>query len=337
MKRILAVFFMLHFPNMILQAVEPDSVRSQLTEEQARAIGDVFFVNYLNFDSIDISDSHQKFSAYYPEGSDQLYWFYQLTRRLDLGYAIINDQTGEIETKGWYKLSGFSKECDIFRDSGRAILRRRLTPLFERANKKAFKIYKGKGFYKMDNLKIYWDRSDAADTAFLSIEETIPPSNHFILKYFYANNQIKEKGLYFRTSNCHFKTGLWYYFDPEGNLIEVIDEDDHELFPVSEAYILDRCKKQYGYNEIEDERIRKSGLPGIQIKKIGNYISRDSEWNICWYRDTPDLVRYSLNLDSRGGHILSWKTHNVNLEKELQRLKEKKGKNNKKIFFFMID
>ena len=55
---------------------------------------------------------------------------------------------------------------------------------------------------------------------------TVYPKNYKLIKRYYPNGIIKERGKeYFSPDSDNFKIGIWEYFDEQGNLIRTEDKD----------------------------------------------------------------------------------------------------------------
>lgn len=221
--------------------------------------------------------------------------------------------------------------CKLWDDPDRVLLKRRLNPDFETVNHEEYNQYRKEENYSSKNLsggiEEIWEEGDTAFRyyEFFSNRE---PVNFILYKEFYSNGNIKEKGIRPLYQDCFTKTGLWYYFDLKGILINIIDEDGRELCLLTEQEIIAYCKKHFGYREgIEDEyRVRMAGLPHIQIRKNADYYKRISDWTINWYSFEPDLVRITLNLEGKNEKLVikDYTKIKIDLIKELQRLKEEK-------------
>jgi len=270
--------------------------------------------------------------AYYDSIRNQYYWrevfisdsYYDLYYE----YMEVNATTGVIQTQSYgHELRKHSDSgCNVYYDPDLKIMKRRLLANFETVDWKEYNKYKKEEGYSermiTNKITAVWEKGD---TAFIYYE-TFPykkGTNIFLLKEFYANGNIKEKGINAYAPNCPRKIGLWYYFNPEGELTDVIDENAYALCIMTDQEIIAFCKERFGYREDRDNeyRLLMAGLPDIQINRTVDYYDVKSRWKIYWYDFDPGLVKIELNLEGQSSRltVISWSKTCVSLEKEIER------------------
>jgi len=276
-------------------------------------------------------ESQTNIYAYYDSTDCQYYWNYS---SIDLyaTYLQINACTGDINTETWryeyHPHRHFDSDCKVYHDPDLRIMKRRLLANFESVDWKEYNNNKkGENHSEQMVTKEIMGVWEKRDTAFRYYEFILnkEPVNFLLYKEFYANGNIKKKGIRSHTQNCPLQIGIWYYFNPEGELTDIIDEDD--LFSQKKEDIVNRSKT-FGYSEnMEDKyRIQTSGLPDIQINKFSDYSNRTAKWHVVFYNFNPYLAKTEFELDEMMFEpmITYYRKNRVNLKTELQRLKEEK-------------
>lgn len=106
-----------------------------------------------------------------------------------------------------------------------------------------------------------------------------------VVKEFYNNGSIKEKGLQFGYVNI----GIWEYYNEEGKLIKTIDEDK-------------KFNPNFSYNDILDYlHERKTINKYRKWKKLDfnvNYDEKNKIWWIRVYRPTKELSPEGYKIDN---------------------------------------
>ena len=286
-------------------------------------------------DKYNVSEINIPINAYYDPMDSVYYWRYNLDSHPLYNYLEVNAMTGDIHSEGHYYIPSPPKAdsyCKVYYDPDLPIMKRRLLANFETVDLEEYNKYKDGENYSArilpGGIEGIWEKGD---TAFRYYEYIVNKErvNIRLYKEFYANGNIKEKGLRVFMPNCLREIGLWYYFDPEGNLTEVVDKEGRELCLLTNEEMVAYCKERFGYCKRHDDeyRVRMAGLPDIRINKDVNYIRLKSEWDICWYAFEPYLVKIELKLEGKaeeGLSVISWRKTKVSLENALERLKAEK-------------
>jgi hypothetical protein len=124
-----------------------------------------------------------------------------------------------------------------------------------------------------------------------------PPNSYFtLIKKFYANGNIKAKGLIFNSGD--FRYGVWYYFDEQGKLTK---EEDNDA-----AY-------NFSFNKLYDYLMQRhiSFTPGQLQGGYNNSITKKTDaggpkWIVEWLKDSskmPNTLEV-LTIDGITGKVL---------------------------------
>ena len=278
--------------------------------------------------------SEIKIDACFDSVDCQYYWRYSI---VDMYYSFhlkINAFTGGIKSENLTQRSPnrHMLYCKVFEDPDLPRMKRRLLGNFETVDLEEYNKYKEGENYSVrilpGGIEGVWEKGDSTFRYYEFIINKDPVSI-LLLKEFYANGNIKRKGIHKHThQDCPPQIGLWYYFDPEGNLTDVVDEDGRELCLLTNEEMIAYCKERFRYSKGHDDeyRVRMAGLPDIRIDKWADFERQRSLWTIRWYAFEPDLVKFELKLE--GMHerlsVLSRSKTKVSLEKELEQLKAEK-------------
>jgi hypothetical protein len=118
-----------------------------------------------------------------------------------------------------------------------------------------------------------------------------------LVKIFYLNGNIKEKGLFINSGD--FKKGFWYYFNETGNLIE--EEDNDRFFP----YTFDDLVKYLTSEHIPlTMGFIENGFH-TSIRSLVN--DQGTFYLVKWLKDTsgmPNKIEEIL-IDGRSGKVVS--------------------------------
>ncbi len=127
------------------------------------------------------------------------------------------------------------------------------------------------------------------------IERTWAPDSYFIIvKQFYENGYIKEKGVIFNYG--YFEIGNWYYFDENGKLLKVEDCNIKFKFSFHELFeVLQKRKIPLTPGHIEQY----TG-PHTSIEKHTD--SNKSMWVVSWLKEPQ--VTEEIYFDGNTGKVL---------------------------------
>lgn len=127
------------------------------------------------------------------------------------------------------------------------------------------------------------------------IERRWDPDSYFIIiKQYYENRTIKEKGVIFNYG--YFETGNWYYFNEDGQLIETVNYDQNFAFTFQKLF-----------NFLQQKKIN---LTLGHIKLYSGYhtsIEKRSDsnkhlWVVTWLKE-PQLAEEIL-FDGNTGNVI---------------------------------
>jgi hypothetical protein len=122
----------------------------------------------------------------------------------------------------------------------------------------------------------------------------LPDSYFIIIKQYFENRNIKEKGVIFNSG--YFKIGYWYYYNDQGQLIKEEDSDLNFKFTFQELFFFLRQKKidlTIGYIELY------SGFHTTIEKQVD---SKSSSWVVRWLKE-PLLIE-EIIIDGKTGKVL---------------------------------
>jgi hypothetical protein len=126
---------------------------------------------------------------------------------------------------------------------------------------------------------------------------TMTPKNSYfkLVKYFYPNGNIKEKGLVINSSN--FKKGYWYYFSESGILIKEEDNDLGFTFTFENLLV---------YLNNEKIPLTKGFIEGglhTTIEKVTD--SNGPKWIIEWYDwSSIPVMLEEIIIDGKNGALI---------------------------------
>ena len=82
-------------------------------------------------------------------------------------------------------------------------------------------------------------------------ESIIPyKKNYELVKRYYLNKKIKERGKYYYYGYRSFKIGKWEYFDEEGNLIKIEDKDGKDRdYPMTYKEAFRKVSHHFGFSK----------------------------------------------------------------------------------------
>ena len=82
-------------------------------------------------------------------------------------------------------------------------------------------------------------------------ESIIPyKKNYELVKRYYLNKKIKERGKYYYYDYRSFKIGKWEYFDEEGNLIKIEDKDGKDRdYPMTYKEAFRKVSHHFGFSK----------------------------------------------------------------------------------------
>ena len=115
------------------------------------------------------------------------------------------------------------------------------------------------GYYelKKDTIEIFIiEREDYFRETF-----TIYKKGYKLIKEYYLNGTIKERGKeYFTSHSDNFKIGKWEYFDEEGNLIKIEDKDGKGRdYPMTYKEAFRKVSHHFGFSK---KKLHIQVLPG---------------------------------------------------------------------------
>ncbi len=115
------------------------------------------------------------------------------------------------------------------------------------------------GYYelKKDTIEIFIiEREDYFRETF-----TIYKKGYKLIKEYYLNGTIKERGKeYFTSHSDNFKIGKWEYFDEEGNLIKIEDKDGKDRdYPMTYKEAFRKVSHHFGFSK---KKLHIQVLPG---------------------------------------------------------------------------
>ena len=92
-------------------------------------------------------------------------------------------------------------------------------------------------------------------------ESIIPyKKNYELVKRYYLNKKIKERGKYYYYGYRSFKIGKWEYFDEEGNLIKIEDKDGKDRdYPMTYKEAFRKVSHHFGFSK---KKLHIQVLPG---------------------------------------------------------------------------
>lgn len=115
------------------------------------------------------------------------------------------------------------------------------------------------GYYELkeDTIEIFIiEREDYFRETF-----TIYKEGYKLIKEYYLNGTIKERGKeYFTSHSDNFKIGKWEYFDEEGNLIKIEDKDGKDRdYPMTYKEAFRKVSHHFGFSK---KKLHIQVLPG---------------------------------------------------------------------------
>lgn len=129
------------------------------------------------------------------------------------------------------------------------------------------------------------------------ISRVYPKNSCFkIIKKYYKNTFIKEKGLMFNYGSA--KIGIWYYYDEQGKLIKEENTDQEYTFSYGDLLKYLAAQKipvAMGYNNF--------GFNTLIIKQTGK---KGVYWKIEWLKDfskNPNVIE-KIILNGKSGKVL---------------------------------
>lgn len=156
-------------------------------------------------------------------------------------------------------------------------------------------------YKKKDNFSIYMGGDESGGYYYLKF---FNDSYFSIVKEYYPNGNIKEKGWHFNQQNTNgFKKGIWYYFNESGELINEINHDEPFKFTAEDVFRF--CEKEHIVLEKGDKPYAEYGFH-TEIRKELKY---NDYKNCVW------IIRRQINggeneqivLDGISGKVLSRK------------------------------
>lgn len=130
-------------------------------------------------------------------------------------------------------------------------------------------------------------------------KETPADSYYTATKIYYANGNIREKGITFNANDVQL--GIWYEFDNSGKIIKEIDYEKSFKFKFED--VLEFCRKEK--IPVDKGPVLQSTGYHTTINKIENPQTAGAFWEIRWLKK-PDLEEI-IKLDGKTGEIISRK------------------------------
>lgn len=118
-----------------------------------------------------------------------------------------------------------------------------------------------------------------------------------LIKYYYPNGNIKEKG--WMINNSQTKRGVWHEFDENGKLIKSTDFDTVSEFTINDVFRFCRLENI----PVEKGYVRPSTGNHTIINRFYDDANKSYRWYVGWMKNYE--LRENIILDGKTGRVIS--------------------------------